>query len=103
MDSIIGEWPRLGRDDNLLKRIGKEIVRSQDSHASWSNMDKNADIGSPKTVQDSVQTLSNFFVLLTTYEYNMDNESPLFRRNKKIYFVDPFFLHMFNEWTTSRD
>ncbi len=103
MDSIMGEWSRLGRDNNLLKRIGKEVVESQGSHASWNNMAKNADVGSPKTVQDSVQTLSNLFVLLTIYGYNMDSRSPMFHRNKKIYFVDPFFFHMFNGWTASRN
>ena len=103
MDSIMGEWSRLGRDNNLLKRIGREVVKSQGSHASWNNMAKNADVGSPKTAQDSVQTLSNLFVLLTIYGYDMDSRSPMFRRNKKIYFVDPFFFHMFNGWTASMD
>lgn len=103
MDGIIGEWSRLGRDSNLLKRIGKEIVKSQGSHASWNNMAKSADVGSPKTVQDSVQTLSNLFVLLTIYGYNMDTKNPMFGRNKKIYFIDPFFFHMFNGWSASKD
>lgn len=103
MDSIKGEWSRLGRDTGLLKRIGREIVKSQGSLVSWNNMAKSADVGSPKTVQDSAQMLSNLFVLLTIYRYNMDSKSPMFGSNKKIYFIDPFFFHMFNGWTTSRN
>ena len=103
MDGIRGEWFRIGRDDDLLKRVGREVVKSYGSLASWNNMAKSADVGSHKTVQDSVQALSNLFVLLTIYGYNMDSRSPMVRRNKKIYFVDPFFFHMFNGWTTSRN
>ena len=103
MDSIMGEWSRLGRDNNLLKRIGREVVKSHGSRVSWNSMAKNVDVGSPKTIQDSVQTLSSLFVLLTIYGYNMDSRSPMFRRNKKVYFADPFFFHTFNGWTASRD
>lgn len=103
MDGIKGEWSRFGRDSNLLKRIGREIVKSHGSLASWNNIAKNADIGSHKTAQDTVQVLSNLFVLLTIYAYNMDTRRPMFRRNKKIYFVDPFFFHMFNGWTASKN
>ena len=103
MDSIMGEWSRLGRSKDLLKRLGREIVKSHGSLASWNNMAKNADLGTHKTAQDSVQTLSDLFVLLTIYGYDARSKSPAFRRNKKIYFVDPFLLHLFNGWTKSEN
>ncbi len=101
MDSITGEWSRLGRNPDLLKRLGREIVKSHGSNASWNNMARSADISTHKTVQDSVQTLSDLFILLTVYGCNKNDKSPMFRRNKKIYFADPFFFHMFNAWTKS--
>ena len=101
MDSITGEWSRLGRNQDLLKRLGREIVKSHGSQASWNNMARNADISSHKTVQDSVQTLSDLFILLTVHRYNPSEKGPMFRSNKKIYFADPFFLHLFNGWTRS--
>ena len=103
VSSIMGEWSRLGRNNDLLKRLGKVIVGSYGSLASWNNMAKNADLGTPKTVQDSVQTLSDLFLLLTIYRYDTSNKSPVFRRNKKIYFADPFFFHLFNGWLKSKN
>lgn len=101
MDSITGEWSRLYRNQDLLKRLGGEIVKSHGGPVSWNNMAQKADISSHKTVQDSVQTLSDLFIVLTLYEYNMNNKKPMFRRNKKIYFADPLFFHLFNGWTKS--
>lgn len=103
MDGIRGEWSRLDRNNDLLKRLGAEIVKSHGSLASWNSMAKNADIGTHKTAQDSVQTLSDLFVLLTIYGYDARGKGPAFRRNKKIYFTDPFFLHLFNGWTRSKN
>ena len=101
MNSIIGEWSRLGRDPDLLKRLGREIVKSHGSLASWNGMAKGGDIGTYKTVQDSVQTLTDLFVLTMFYGYDPGRKFPMFRRNKKIYFADPFFFHLFNGWTAT--
>ena len=100
-DGIQGEWSRLGRNRDPLKRLGRAIVKSHGSHSSWSGMAQSADIGTHKTVQDYVQVLSDLFILVTFYGYNVKDKSPMFTRNKKIYFTDPFFFHLFNGWTRS--
>lgn len=101
MASIIGEWHRLNRNEDLLKHLGREIVKSHGSNASWNNIAKRADISTHTTVKDSVQTLSDLFILLLVYRYNTNNKSPMLRKNKKVYFADPFFFHLFNGWTKS--
>ncbi len=103
MDGILGEWSKFGKSNDLLKRISREIVKSHGSRASWNGISKNADIGTHKTAQDTIQMLADLFVVLMIYGYNADVRAPMFRRNKKIYFADPFFFHLFNGWTTSKN
>ena len=96
MQGVAGEWNKLGKKEAWLKQISNTIIKSQGSQTSWNGISKDTELGSHNTAQDYVHTLENLFIVSVINAYNSKTKSPMTRRNKKIYFGDPLFLHMFN-------
>lgn len=102
-DMLAGEWTRLGKSMVLLKAFGMRLMASMGSPASWHQLAEKSGMGSPNTAQDYADTLEMLFVASVLYKYDAAHRHPLMTKNKKIYFTDPFFLHMFRTMTGPRD
>ena len=99
---VTGEWSRLGKDTASLKRFGGQLCTNLGSPVSWRGLAKGALAGSPNTAQDYADALERLFITSTIYMYDINKRAPLFSKNKKIYFTDPFFLHAFRTWSSSQ-
>ena len=97
-EGIMGEWGRLEKNETLLKQFGGAIIKSLGNNISWNNLSKEAALGSANTVLDYALTLQDLFVISIIYLYGTDKRIPMIRKDKKFYFQDPFFLHIFNGW-----
>lgn len=102
LDSIKGEWSSLSKNETLLKQFCGAILKSLTGHISWTDLAKNAALGSPNTAQDYGYTLHDLFVLSIMHLYGEERKIPLIQKDRKFYFHDPFFLHMFNGWLSPR-
>lgn len=100
-ESIAGEWSHLNKNTNLLKHFGKTIINNLGSHTSWNNLARNADLGSANTAQDYALTLKDLLIISIIHLYDHKKRRPRTSKEKKFYFQDPFFLHVFNDWTAS--
>lgn len=96
LEGITGEWSTLTKNETLLKQFCGAIIKSQGSHTSWNNIAKEAALGSPNTASDYAYTLKDLFVLSIIHQYGTDKKIPLIQKDKKFYFHDPYFLHIFN-------
>ena len=98
-DMLAGEWMRLGKSMVLLKAFGMRLAANMGSPVSWTALAEKSGLGSPNTAQDYADTLEMLFVASVMYRYDATHRNSLMTKNKKIYFIDPFFLHTFRTMT----
>lgn len=103
LESIRGEWSALAKNETLLKQFGGAIIKGLGSHNPWSSLSKEAALGSPNTAQDYAFTLKDLFVLTIIHAYGEQKKIPLIQKDRKFYFHDPFFLHIFNGWLNTSE
>ena len=103
LDSIVGQWSALGKNESKLKQFCMAAIKSQGSHTSWNSLSKEADIGSGDTASDYAYTLKDMFVLSAIHRYGDDKRIPMIKSDKKLYFRDPYFLHVFNGLASAKD
>ncbi len=96
LEGITGEWNALSKSETMLKQFCGAVIKSQGSHTSWNNLSKEADLGSPNTALGYAHALKDLFVLSTICRYGGGRKIPMARSDRKIYFSDPYFLHIFN-------
>ena len=101
-DSVNGEWVQLNNKEIWLKQLNNAIIKSQGSQTSWNSLAKNTEISSHNTAQDYVRTLENLFVVSIINRYSTSIKKALIKKEKKIYFQDPFLFHMFNNQASNR-
>ena len=99
-ESIAGQWSALSKDEISLRDLGGTIVKSLSSHISWANLAKLSSLGNQNTAKNYAHVLHDLFVLSIIYRYDDDRKRPDITKDKKLYFHDPFFLHIFNGWNT---
>ncbi len=100
LHGITGQWNKLSKNEGLLKQFGASMIKSQGSHVSWNSLAKNAALGNSITAIDYAATLENMLVLLDIPRYCDKQKTLMSIKDKKFYFHDPFFLHVFNGWTS---
>jgi len=102
LESVTGEWSALSKNETLLKQFCGAIIKSQSSHTSWNNLSKEAALGSSNTASDYAYTLKDLFVLSIIHLYGTDKKIPMPQKDKKFYFHDPYSLHIFNGWMSTK-
>ena len=96
LEGITGQWSELRKNETLLKQFGRVVIKSLTSHSSWTNLSKESALGSPNTAQDYAYSLHDLFVLSIIHLYGDNKKIPMIQNDRKFYFHDPFFLHIFN-------
>ena len=96
LESFMGQWDKLRKNTTLLKQFCGTIIKSVGNHISWNGLYREADLGSPNTAADYAHTLKDMFVLRIVHMYGIDKKIPMIKKDRKFYFQDPYFLHMFN-------
>lgn len=103
LDGINGEWAAQKKDEILLRQFCGALIRALGSHISWNDLKQEAELGSHNTAIDYAHTLANLFVLSIFHRYGEKRKIPLIQKDRKFYFHDPFYLHIFNGWLESQD
>ena len=83
-----------GHNAGRIFQIVPNIVSSLCTPVSWSSLKRGTDVGSPYMVEDSVMALNEAFITFMLYSYNHERKMPKYDSPKKIYFSDPYFLHV---------
>ena len=98
LNGITGEWNRQSKNETLLRQFGGAVIKNLSGHTSWTNLAKESAIGSAHTVADYAHTLDDLFVLSIIHKYGDKEKIPMVKSDRKLYFRDPFLLHIFNGW-----
>ena len=96
---ILGSLARLNKRESIFRSLVKGIVSSYTSQVSLNALAKDFQIPTHTTVETYLELLNQ--LLLTNLLYHVDpkTKTPQFRKNKKIYFQDPFFYSVFKGFT----
>lgn len=86
----------LNKNNTYFRQIANSIVDRLGWTTSWKSLQKGTDVGSHNTISDYVTTLNEMFVVLMLYQYHLKKKGPMYDRDKKIYFRDPFYFHAIN-------
>ncbi len=94
---IIGDILKEGKNEQTLKELMRSILVCYSTPVSWDSLAKRSSIKSHVTIASYIEVLSNIFVVLDCYFYNIHEKKVNFNKNKKIYLYDPFILRVFSE------
>jgi hypothetical protein len=96
----LGDLIKLGKKEILTRHILLEIIKTTTSSLGWDTIAKKV-ATSHVTVSEYVEILELIFVLKTVYQVNLNSGLLELKKNKKIYFTDPFIFWSFYGWIMS--
>ena len=89
---IAGDISSIGLSERTLSAVLKGIVKRYSSSFSLSSLAKEVEIPSHVTVRNYLEVLESLYVLRSYWkEYD---KTPFFRKERKVYFIDPFIFHI---------
>jgi predicted AAA+ superfamily ATPase len=95
---LLGDALKLGKSETYLKEIMSQIAITTGSSISLQKLAQRTQIGSHNTAQDYIEILESCFALKTLYEFDLQESTPKFRKEKKFYFRDPLIFWMALKW-----
>lgn len=90
---IMGDMLKLKKSEKHVIEILKGILTTYSSQISWHSLQKHLSIEHHQTVSDYCHTLENIHVLYILQALDENTLSAAPKKNKKIYFQDPFIYH----------
>ena len=100
MDGIRVDWGLHNAD--TANRFGAVLANNMGLGVSWNGLLKQTDFGSWSTVQKYVYLLNDASIIRMLNLFGEENKQARFRKEKKIYFTDPFYYHIFNNLNTAK-
>lgn len=96
--SLMGDLARWQIQEVSVKQILRSISNKMTTTISWHSITKETDIASHNTVSKYVGYLEDSFVLNTLYPVDITRKAADYKKEKKIYFQDPFIFHSLRSW-----
>ena len=93
---VVGDMVKWDKSEKILLQLMRGAIQKQSTPISWDSLAKGVEIKSHKTVSSYVEALENMFVFVILYFLDLSKKIPNYNKNKKIYFLDPFIFHSFN-------
>lgn len=87
---IEGDLHKAGKSSRVAQEIIRNIEKHQSTPVSFYQLAKESGVASHATVQEYLETLERMFTIVICPYYSIDQKRSDSRKNKKIYFTDPF-------------
>ena len=97
--SLIGDLARWGYQENIAKQIIRSALNKMTTRVSLNSIAKENEIGSHNTVSSYLKSLEDSYVLNTFYQFDLNHRTARYKKERKLYFVDPFIYHAFRGWS----
>jgi predicted AAA+ superfamily ATPase len=98
---MLGDAMRWQKKEVYMAQIIRRIIESLCSQVSWQALCKGTDLGSHHTVAEYVDVLESSFIISCIYRLDKNKGVPVFEKDKKIHFQDPFIFHALRGWASS--
>lgn len=100
IQSLIGDLARWNIPEMPVKQVLRSISGKLTTPISWRSITNETDIGAHVTVQKYATALEDSFVLNVLYPLDLPKKTASFKKDKKIYFQDPFIFHALYSWAS---
>ena len=100
LNSLIGDLSRRGLSERIAKQIIRSVAEKMTTKVSINSIAKENEIGSHNTVMKYLDGLESAFTINTFYQIDITNGRIKNKKDKKIYFTDPFIFHAMRSWAT---
>ncbi len=94
-NSFVSDISKAGKSVEIATSIILQILQSYSSHVSLSSIARSQGIGSHVTVREYLETMHDLFVINEAFALDTA-KVPVFRKERKIYFNDPFLFRVFS-------
>ena len=99
---ILGDISKIRRSEQIGKEIIRGIVKRYGTRYSFSAIGKDIELPH-QTVIEYLELFENSFVAGVLYPFDISRKKPMFKGEKKIYFLDPFIYHAVSSFLTGAD
>ena len=100
--SLLGDLAKWNVQEASTKKILRSVSNKLTTTISWQSIVKDSDIGSHNTVAKYIDNLENSFVLNTLYQLDIAKKTVDSKKEKKVYFQDPFIFHSLRAWVSGQ-
>ncbi|MFO7849022.1 MAG: ATP-binding protein [Spirochaetia bacterium] len=100
---IVGDFLKYNKSENYLSEVLKGIIKTYGSQISWIALSKHLSIEHHKTVSDYCRILESMNVLHIQEAVLEDKMTAAPKKNKKLYFRDPFIAHAVSTYIENTD
>ncbi len=94
---VANDVAKSGRDQTSALKLLEEVGISLGSFLKWSGAAKAMDVKKPDTAREYVHLLSESFMLMTVYFWDMSGKGFQPRKRRKVYYMDPLIAHVASE------
>ena len=95
---IASEIAKSEKKEHIVKLIFQRCINSLSSDTSYNAFAQDAGIGSHNTVYDYLDFLERAHILCQIFNRDIYNQKINYRKNKKIFFSDPFVYSVIDFW-----
>lgn len=99
---IISELAKSDKKQYIAKRILGRCIANLSSDVSYNALAVDSGVGSHNTISDYLDFFNSAYILSTVYNYDIDQKRVSYRKNKKVYFNDPFIYAVIEAWLTGK-
>lgn len=99
---ITSEIAKADKKEFIAKSILERVLFSLGSDISYNAFAQDTGIGSHNTVYEYLDFFINCNVLSQIYHFDVHQKKVNYRKNKKIYFNDPFIYSVIEAWLTGK-
>ena len=95
---ILGDISKLEKSERIFKSVLQGVLKNYGTKFSLNSIAKEMEIGSHVTVREYLEFLEKIYVLRNYFRIDLNKKVPIYRGERKVYFIDPFLFKVFNKY-----
>ena len=99
---ILGDLNKLNRKEHIFKSILIGIIKNYGTKFSLHSIARETEIKTHVSAADYLDILQSLLLTNQIYQIDYNKKIPLFRKEKKNYFIDPFFFSVCNGYINGK-
>jgi hypothetical protein len=91
-----GDTLKLGKNEEIMKALILRVLETLTTLVSYNSLAGFVGVNH-RIIREYIETLKNLMYLDFCYQIDINKRTPIFRKEKKIYFSDPFIVKCFEK------
>ncbi|MBU5678756.1 MAG: ATP-binding protein [Candidatus Aenigmatarchaeota archaeon] len=99
---LIHDIAKINRSEKIVSGLLLGILKNYSTKFSLSSIAKEVEIGSHVTVREYLEILEDLFVIKNFHTFDLNKKLVVYRKMRKVYFIDPFLYHVIQRKLTGK-